>query len=144
MARFENTKITKEFLDKNPNALFIFGDNLQRQGYGGAAALRDHPQSIGFITKKAPNADPESYFKVDEYIKPFFDQLKSLEELINSHPNKMFYIAPLGSKMANRHHIWEKVIRHNIISAFIEHPNVVFCWYEESYTLLTTLTELPQ
>jgi hypothetical protein len=51
MAIYKNIKITQEFLDTNPNAYFIFGDNLERWGHGGAARLRDHPHAIGFITK---------------------------------------------------------------------------------------------
>lgn len=52
MAKYENFIVTKQFLDNNPNAIFVFGDNLLRVGYGGAAILRDHPQTYGFITKK--------------------------------------------------------------------------------------------
>lgn len=52
MATYNDFIVTKEFLDQNPNAVFIFGDNRRRLGYGGAASLRDHPQTYGFITKK--------------------------------------------------------------------------------------------
>ena len=140
MAHFYNLKVTKEFLDDNPQAIFVFGDNLQRQGHGGAAALRDHKQSLGFITKKAPNADAESFFRPDDYSKLFFDQLRQLEQLIEKEKDKTFYISPLGSNLANRHHIWERIIKHNLIDAFLLSPNVVFCWEEENLSLLSVLS----
>jgi len=46
--------ITESFLNENPNTIFVFGDNLKRIVCGGAAALRYHKQSYGFITKKYP------------------------------------------------------------------------------------------
>ena len=45
MATYQNFVMTKKFLDENPFSIFVFGDNTLRLGYGGAAILRDHPQS---------------------------------------------------------------------------------------------------
>ena len=67
--------VTKEFLDQNPNAVFIFGDNRRRVGYGGAASLRDHPQTYGFITKKNPDNLDESFFHPESYHIDFTVQL---------------------------------------------------------------------
>lgn len=53
MACYQDIQITDQLLNNNPNALFVFGDNLIRKGYGGAAALRDHPQAFGFVTSKS-------------------------------------------------------------------------------------------
>ena len=54
--------ITKEYLRNNLNNMFVFGDNLLRRGYAGAASLRDEPNAYGFITKKAPNNDDKSFY----------------------------------------------------------------------------------
>lgn len=40
------------------------GDNLDGRGLGGAAKLRYHKQAIGFITKKHPDDEDESFLIV--------------------------------------------------------------------------------
>lgn len=130
-AKFQNITITREFLDQNPLSFFVFGDNTQRTGTAGAAALRGHPRVIGFVTKKLPNNNPSAFFKVDEYIKPFFDQLNQLANHIKANPNHTFYISKLGSGLANYHYIWEKLIGHNLVEDLKDFENVVFCWEEE-------------
>ena len=130
MALYKNVTITYEFLDYNPNAYFIFGDNLERVGYGGAAALRDHPHAIGFITKKSPNNNDHSFYRPEEYIPIFNEELKKLVKIVASKPDKIFYISQLGAGLANRYKIWEKVIKNNILKTFESFENVIFCWNE--------------
>jgi len=128
MATHKNLKITQDFLDKNPSAYFIFGDNLERYGHGGAAQLRDHPHAIGFITKKFPDNKDESFYKPEEYSPIFFEELEKLKKIIQKRPDKLFYISQLGGGLANRYKIWEKLIRHNIVRELDELNNVIFCW----------------
>lgn len=46
---------TRERLQSEPDALFVFGDNVQRVGFGGqAAACRGEPNTIGVATLFAP------------------------------------------------------------------------------------------
>lgn len=46
-----------------PDALFAFGDNMQRRGHGGqAAACRGHRNAIGVPTKWKPARTEDSYF----------------------------------------------------------------------------------
>jgi len=143
-AKFQNISITREFLDQNTNSFFVFGDNAQRTGTAGGAALRGHPRAIGFVTKKLPNNAPSAFFKVDEYIKPFFDQLKQLFNHIQSNPNHTFYISKLGSGLANYHYIWEKIIGHNLVEDLKDFDNVVFCWEPEKlHDEQTNLLPLP-
>jgi hypothetical protein len=130
-AKYEQLTVTHEFLNNNPSAFFVYGDNQQRQGMAGAAALRNHPKSIGFVTKKAPDGKPKSCFTPEEYAKPFFDQLKQLAEHIKKNSQHKFYISKLGAGYANRYYIWEKLIHHNIIEELGSLDNVVFCWEEE-------------
>jgi hypothetical protein len=128
MAIFQNKTITEDFLNKNPNAYFIFGDNLERTGYGGAAALRDHPHAIGFITKKFPDNRDSSFYMPEEYSPVFFEELTKLEKIISKNPTKVFYISQLGSGLANKYGIWEKLIYHNLVFKLQKFDNVIFCW----------------
>ena len=108
MAIYKNFSITQEFLDNNPNAYFVFGDNLERFGYGGAAKLRDHPHAIGFITKKFPDNKDASFYRPEEYSSVFFEELLKLVVIIKKRPEKKFYISQLGGGLANKFFIWEK------------------------------------
>jgi len=128
MAIYKNIIITQEFLDDNPDSYFIFGDNLIREGMGGAAILRYHPHAIGFITKKYPDNKDGSFYKPEEYSPVFFEELKKLKRIIQSKPNKTFYISQLGGGLANKFRIWQKLIRHNLVKELEIFDNVIFCW----------------
>jgi hypothetical protein len=130
-AKYEKIIVTEEFLNKDPNAFFVFGDNLQHVGTGGAAALRGHPRAIGFVTKKAPNNQSGSSFTADEYRKVFFGLLDQLKDHIQKNPGWKFYISKLGAGLANKHRIWELIIKHNLEQELTEFDNVVFCWEKE-------------
>lgn len=55
--------ITREMVRANRDKLFIFGDNLERSGYGGqAAAMRGEPNAIGIPTKKSPTNRAGAFF----------------------------------------------------------------------------------
>jgi len=131
MAIYKNIKITQEFLDTNLNAYFIFGDNLERRGHGGAAKLRDHPHAIGFITKKFPDNNDSSFYKPEEYSAVFFEELEKLKRIVEARPDKTFYISQLGGGLANKYFIWQKLIRHNLVKVLENYENVIFCWTED-------------
>ena len=128
MSTYKVIKITQEFLDSNPNAYFVFGDNLERYGHSGAAKLRDHPHAIGFITKKFPDNKDESFYKPEEYSPVFFEELNKLKKIVQKRPDKTFYISQLGGGLANKYKIWERLIRHNLVRALSDLDNVIFCW----------------
>lgn len=130
-ATYEKLTITHEFLNKDPNAFFVYGDNLQKQGTYGSAALRTHPRAIGFATRKGPPGSSAVCFKPEEYSKVFFDVLKQLSTHIRKNPAHKFYISKLGAGSANKHYIWEKLIHHNLTGELQEYDNVVFCWESE-------------
>jgi len=120
-------EITWDFLDKNPTAFFVFGDNTLGVGKGGAAALRDPPQAIGFITKVLPTYSDDAFYTPEEY-KPVFDvEVKKLREFITDHPNNTFYISAVGGGLANKHKIFETIIQPNLKN-LINGPNVVYLW----------------
>ena len=102
--------VTKDYLDTHPDVVFVYGDNLLRKGLGGAARLRNHPCTCGFITKKSPNLDNKAYFTVSEYRPVFERELKLLIHHITNHPEYTFLISKIGSGLANRYNIYEQVI----------------------------------
>jgi len=128
MAIYKNILISQEFLDNNPDSYFIFGDNLIREGMGGAARLRYHPHAIGFITKKYPDNNDNSFYKPEEYSSVFFEELEKLKIIIQKRPDKKFYISQLGGGLANKYRIWQKLIRHNLVKSLENFDNVIFCW----------------
>ena len=128
MAIYKDIKITQEFLEDNPNAYFVFGDNLERYGHGGAAKLRDHPHAIGFITKKFPDNQDGSFYKPEEYSPVFFEELKKLKAIVEKRPDKLFFISKLGGGLANKFRIWDRLIRHNLVRTLDDFSNVIFCW----------------
>jgi hypothetical protein len=131
MAKYENFIVTKNFLDANPNAIFVFGDNLRRVGYGGAAVLRDHPQTYGFITKKNPDNMDESFYRPESYNIDFLVYAVELQLFIENNIDKTFYISQLGGGLANRYKIWEKVLKPGLEKYFSRYDNVVFLWNKE-------------
>lgn len=55
-------RYTLELVQSRPEAWFVFGDNMAREGRGGqAAACRDQPNTIGIPTKWLPKTTPTAY-----------------------------------------------------------------------------------
>lgn len=55
--------ITREMLQAEPDARFVFGDNVQRVGMGGqAASMRGEPNAIGVATKRRPGMRDADFF----------------------------------------------------------------------------------
>ena len=120
--------ITKEFLRLNPLRYFVFGDNLLHQGYGGAAALRDCKNAYGFVTKKYPTRQNEAHYKPEEYKFVYEQEIIKLKSFIMTHPGCFFIVSRLGSGLANRYGIFEKVIQPNIKKDLTSFNNVEFLW----------------
>lgn len=129
MIRTKNVNITKEFLDSNPLAIFVFGDNAFRVGNGGAAILRDHPQSYGFVTKVHPSHNPNfAYYKPENYMPVFEQEVYNLIRFIKSEPGMTFYVSKVGAGLANEFGIWEAIIEPNLPEILAPYPNVVLLW----------------
>lgn len=126
--RFPELIIDSNYLSKNVNHIFVFGDNLLRRGKGGAAALRDFPNTYGFITKKEPNNNITSFYKSDEYSSVFANEYLKLENLITKLPFKVFLISKLGAGLANKFCIFENVIQSPMIALAERYNNVYLLW----------------
>ena len=127
------TIITREYLREHPSEIFVFGDNTARTGTGGAAALRDEPNTYGFITKKFPTNWNSSFYTPEIYERIFRGELSRLKFEITGNPDKTYLISKLGAGLANRFNIWEKVIRDGL-RELEKYPNVRFLYDYEDVT----------
>lgn len=60
--------ITREYVRANRDKLFLFGDNLERRGFGGqAASMRGEPNVIGIPTKRSPSYASRAFFTDEEF-----------------------------------------------------------------------------
>lgn len=122
--------ITGGFLKKNPNHIFVFGDNVRGKGYGGAAKLRDFKNAWGFVTKKNPTNADASFFRPDNYAPVFERELARLKKDIERYPEKTFMITRLGAELANKFGIYQEVIKPRLKQELSHYENVEFL-YEE-------------
>ena len=61
--------ITRDMVRANPDTLYVFGDNMERRGYGGQAKeMRGEPNAIGVPTKWAPGRRARDYFSNDDLL----------------------------------------------------------------------------
>lgn len=119
--------ITKSYLRNNPDHVFIFGDNLLRKGRGGAAKLRDEPNTYGFVTKKYPNNNKGSFYKPEEYQTKFESELRKLIKEIERNSDKTYLISKLGGGLANKYNIHEKIIKPGL-TILKKYDNVKFLY----------------
>jgi len=103
--------INLKYLRENPDHMFVFGDNTIRRGKKGAAMLRHHSQSYGFITKKRPSYDASAYYTPAEYKHVFKKEMEKLIRDVECCPHLTFLISKLGFGLANKYGIYQKVIR---------------------------------
>lgn len=91
--------ITREYVRKHPEKIFIFGDNCLGEGFGGQAKeLRGEPNSYGIPTKKYPSAEEDAFFIDSE----FEANVKAINEAIMKIPvdGREIIILPLGTGLA--------------------------------------------
>jgi hypothetical protein len=60
--------IFREDLRKNPDVIYVFGDNVVRRGMGGQAMeMRGEPNAHGVVTKWKPTTEDDAYFHDRDY-----------------------------------------------------------------------------
>lgn len=99
--------VTREFLRNNRHCIFVFGDNLMRVGVGGAASLRDEPNTYGFITKIFPSNKLEAFYYRSTYKTQFMRETDKLTQLINIYQNRLWLVSKVGSGLANKFGIYD-------------------------------------
>ena len=75
---------------KNPDKVFLFGDNLKGYGKGGQAIIRNESNAIGIPTKKAPSMDKTAFFTDAEYT----SNKKVIDEAFNKIPRGKTIVVP--------------------------------------------------
>jgi hypothetical protein len=75
---------TIELCRKNPDSVFIFGDNLVGRGCGGQAQIRFEPNAYGIPTKKFPSMSEDSFFSDNE----FEENIKHISDALNNIPTQ--------------------------------------------------------
>jgi hypothetical protein len=128
--QYVDSIVSTQYLRENPDHIFVFGDNKLGRGKKGAAIHRDEPNSYGFITKKRPSYSNDAYYKPREYKDVFDKELTRLIKLVEQNPDLTFLISRLGSGLANKYKIWEKVIEQGL-EPLRKYPNVKFLFTRE-------------
>jgi hypothetical protein len=58
----------KDVQDNFPRRLYLYGDNMERRGFGGQAReLRGEPNAIGVPTKRTPNMGDLAFFTNEDF-----------------------------------------------------------------------------
>ena len=71
-------RYSREQIMADPHTLYVFGDNLERAGYGGqAAAARDCPNAVGIPTLHSPGV-PAAPSDLDIFALPMMDAFQYL------------------------------------------------------------------
>jgi len=86
MTLYVTETYTRRLLENNRDKIFIFGDNVAREGKGGQAEIcRGHPNIFGVPTKWYPSNAPKAFFMEDQaeeiiilFLKPSFDALDGM------------------------------------------------------------------
>ena len=120
--------ITREYLEQHPDEIFVFVDNLFHYGKGGAAALRDLPNTYGFVTKYRPCNEDGCFYTTTDYRQIYNSQIILLKAAIKHNPDKVFLISKVGSGLANRYGIFECIIEPNMKYDLRGLENVRFLW----------------
>lgn len=97
--------ITRRQVQLFKNVLFVFGDNLERKGFGGQAAeMRNEPNSVGIPTKRKPSRNSDAYFSDEDFeeVKPIIK--KEMFRLVQHLKNNKIVVWPedgIGTGRAN-------------------------------------------
>lgn len=66
-----NGHVTRQMVRDIPAVLWLFGDNMLREGFGGQAKeMRGEPNALGIATKWAPGTSDDDYFAPGDWHDP--------------------------------------------------------------------------
>ena len=89
---------------KNPDKVFLFGDNLKGYGKGGQAIIRNESNAIGIPTKKAPSMDKTAFFTDAEYT----SNKKVIDEAFSKIPRGKTIVVPKDNLGTGRAQLKQK------------------------------------
>lgn len=82
-------RYTPAMVKNDPHKLFIFGDNLDRQGIGGQAIIRGFYNTYGIPTKRRPSMSNTAFFSDKE--EEFEAICNSIHDLYIIYRSKVFH-----------------------------------------------------
>lgn len=96
--------ITRVDVRNNRGRVYVFGDNMERTGYGGQAKhMRGEPNALGVPVKWSPSWAATAFFQDDDLpvIQPRLDQaLNAIEQALSQGLTVVFPSAGLGTERA--------------------------------------------
>lgn len=98
--QIESNYYTPELLRANPNKIYIFGDNNQRQGKKGQASVRDEPNAMGISTKLRPSADEDAFMTDKDFDKNKAIIDSDISKIIATNKTVVFPKDGLGTGLA--------------------------------------------
>lgn len=99
--------ITRSEVRSRRDCIFVFGDNMQRKGFGGQAkAMRGEPNTVGVPTKWAPETKDAAYFSDDcllnqDVLKAINGAFDKLRFLMKDGMNVVIPLDGLGTGLAD-------------------------------------------
>ncbi|NJM52713.1 MAG: hypothetical protein HC846_04545 [Blastocatellia bacterium] len=92
--------ITRDNVRAEKDKIFLFGDNLKEQGFGGQAKeMRGEENAVGIPTKKFPTNNPSAFFSDKEYA----SNVKAIDKAFGKIPPDKIIVIPkdgLGTGLA--------------------------------------------
>lgn len=96
MALLYIKKYTRAYIKAHPDWLFVFGDNMMRQGLGGQAAeARGEPNAIGIATKRKPSMEPSAFLSDSDHDEWFVAEQPTMRRLMEASKSGRTIIWPL-------------------------------------------------
>lgn len=89
MIYIEKEWYTHEMCANNPEKIFVFGDNIMRQGTGGQAVIRPYPNTIGIATKLLPTLNKNAFMSDNNITHKMMmtEDLLKLVIILSNNPN---------------------------------------------------------
>lgn len=94
-------RFSVDLCNKNPEKIYVFGDNLIGKGKGGQAIIRDCPNAFGIPTKRLPSNEENAFFSdKEEEITITVNKLRELYKLALRGKEIVFPVDGLGTGLA--------------------------------------------
>lgn len=108
--------IYREDVRNNHNILYVFGDNLTRNGYGGQAKeMRGETNSFGVVTKrKAEHGSPDCYFwdGEEDALKAVVQDLEWLRRMCKQYDAVVIPLDGIGTGLAKLNETAPKLLNY--------------------------------
>ena len=96
-------RYTREYIQMRSGLYFVFGDNVERRGFGGQAKeARGLKNTVGIVTKWKPTRTPDAFFSdSDECFELVEKDLLRVVDLLDTRNDVVFPRDGIGTGLAN-------------------------------------------